>query len=81
MLSATFQGPYKIEALETDIPSPGDGEGLVKVYASGICGSDLAIVSGQHPRAKPPLVIGHEFAGEVVSLGGEIQANFRPETG
>ena len=77
MLSATFQGPYKIEALETDIPSPGDGEVLVKVYASGICGSDLAIVSGQHPRAKPPLVIGHEFAGEVVSLGGGDTGEFQ----
>jgi (R,R)-butanediol dehydrogenase / meso-butanediol dehydrogenase / diacetyl reductase len=77
MLSATFIGPYEIEARETEIPVPGHGEVLLKVYASGICGSDLAIVSGQHPRAKPPLVIGHEFSGAVTSLGAGPTGDFQ----
>ena len=68
MLAATYLDAYKIEALETPIPKPGKNEALIKVFSCGICGSDLAIVSGKHPRAKPPLVIGHEFAGEVVEL-------------
>lgn len=69
MKAATYLEPYRIEAQEAPVPTPGTGEALVKIYASGVCGSDLAIVSGRHPRATPPLIIGHEFAGEVVDVG------------
>ena len=53
---------------EREIPVPGDGEVLVRVRACGVCGSDIPRVyeTGAH---KMPLVIGHEFSGEVVSLG------------
>lgn len=68
MLAATYLDAYKIEVLETPIPKPGENEALIRVFSSGVCGSDLAIISGKHPRAKPPLIIGHEFAGEVVEL-------------
>ncbi|WP_313200203.1 alcohol dehydrogenase catalytic domain-containing protein [Rhizobium sp.] len=48
-----------------DLESP-QGEGaLVAVEACGICGTDLTIFAGKHPRSKPPLVIGHEFVGRV----------------
>lgn len=53
-----------------DIPEPAkiSSETLVRVRYAGICGSDLTIVSGKHPRAKAPLVLGHEFVGIVESL-------------
>ena len=46
-------------------PTAGEGEVLIKVAYSGICGSDLFIYSGAHPRAKAPLVPGHEFSGTI----------------
>lgn len=59
----------------TDEPEPhaGDGEGLVRVTAVGICGSDLHWFEGGgigETRVERPLVLGHEFAGEI-ERGGE----------
>lgn len=49
--------------------SPATGESvIVKVGFAGICGSDLTIIAGKHPRAKSPLSLGHEFMGTVDSL-------------
>lgn len=54
-------GQFVVEDLE----SP-QGEGvLVEVEACGICGTDLTIFAGKHPRSKAPLVIGHEFVGRL----------------
>lgn len=53
---------------ETAEPVPQKGEGLVKVHYAGICGSDLTIVSGKHLTAQPPLILGHEFSGELVQI-------------
>ena len=55
-----------VRVQEMDVPKPGPGELLVKVVASGICGSD---VMEWYRRDKVPLVLGHEVAGEVVELG------------
>lgn len=52
-------------------PQPKKGEALVKVYYAGICGSDMHIYHGVHPRAKAPLIMRHEFCGQIVSLNGE----------
>lgn len=56
-------------ALENvDIPSYGDTEVLIKVKAVGICGSDLHILHDAVPYT-PPVIIGHEFSGEIVAAG------------
>jgi len=52
-------------------PQPGPGEALVKVEASGICGSDMHAYHGKDPRRVPPLILGHEVAGTVVAGPGE----------
>ena len=55
-----------------DVPQVGPGEVLVKITATSICGTDLHIYQWDPwaaSRVKPPLVFGHEFAGEVVQLG------------
>lgn len=46
-----------------DVPAPlaADGEVIVQARFSGLCGTDLHIVEGSHPRARFPLAIGHEF--------------------
>ena len=55
---------------EMPVPSIGSGELLVRVRASGICGSD---VMEWYRIRKAPLVLGHEIAGEVASLGAGIE--------
>jgi threonine 3-dehydrogenase len=60
------------ELTMVDVPQPGAGEALIKVKAASICGTDLHIYRWDPwaaSRIKPPLVFGHEFAGEVVKLG------------
>jgi threonine 3-dehydrogenase len=55
-----------------DVPEVGPGEVLVKVKATSICGTDVHIYQWDpwaRSRIKPPMVFGHEFAGEVVELG------------
>jgi threonine 3-dehydrogenase len=57
-----------------DVPVPGIGinDVLIRVHKTGICGTDLHIESWDPWAAKtinPPLVIGHEFVGEIVELG------------
>ena len=49
-------------------PVPGEGQVLVKVAASGICGSDMHAYHGHDPRRVPPLILGHEVAGTVVRI-------------
>lgn len=52
-------------------PSPRQGEALVKVAYGGICGTDMMIYAGKHPRAKAPLVMCHEFSGEIVEMAAD----------
>lgn len=57
------------EVAVEEVPRPRSGEGWVPVDVafSGICGTDLHICAGEHPRAEAPLVLGHEFVGTLHS--------------
>jgi len=68
MKALRYLNPHVLKTEEIDSPVCADGEALVRVHAAGICGSDMAIFTGKHPRAKPPLVMGHEFAGEILEI-------------
>ena len=62
-----------------DVPRPvcGASDVLIKVHYAGVCGTDLHIWewdSWASNRLKPPVVIGHEFAGEVAELGRDAEA-------
>lgn len=63
MKAIVYEGPNNL--VVKDIPEPNIPEGWakVKVSCAGICGTDLNIYAGTHPRAKAPLVMGHEFSG------------------
>src|SRR5229473_7007733 len=62
-----------------DLPEPtaGPGEVLIRVAACGICGSDVHGYDGSSGRRIPPLVMGHEAAGIVESVGANVN-NFAP---
>jgi L-iditol 2-dehydrogenase len=58
-----------------DVPEPGPpgrGEAVVRVAGVGICGSELEAFATRSPRRPPPLIMGHEFCGEVVAVGAEV---------
>ena len=70
MKAAVFQGNRRVEIEERPIPAIGDGEVLLRVRASGICGSDVHGFEGKIPDRRPAgLVMGHEACGEVVEAG------------
>ena len=61
-------------------PKPGINDVLIRVHRTGICGTDLHIYTWDAWAAKTiqvPLVIGHEFVGEIVEVGSNV-ADFRP---
>lgn len=68
-----FYEPEVMKLEEINIPQIADDEVLVKVKYCGICGSDISYYYGHSPLGtedgKGPLVLGHEFSGEVVELG------------
>lgn len=53
------------------VPRPAPGEVLVRVLATGICGSDVHGFTGETGRRKPGQVMGHETVGTVASIGNE----------
>lgn len=68
------------EVVYRDVPDPvpDSGECLVKIEASGICGSDMHAYHGKDPRRVPPLILGHEVVGTVTAgekLGQRVVIN------
>ncbi len=70
MRVAMYYNNKDVRIEEMAVPRIGPDELLVKVWASGICGSD---VLEWYRLAKAPLVLGHEIAGEIVEVGGSVQ--------
>src|SRR2546430_9523126 len=60
------------ELVERDIPEPGAGQVRVKVEACGICHSDFVVKEGLWPGLQYPRVPGHEVAGRIDAVGGNV---------
>lgn len=58
---------------EQEEPCPGADEVLIESLVGGICGSDIHTYEGRHPFRKPPVVLGHEMSGRVLTTGGEVE--------
>jgi threonine dehydrogenase-like Zn-dependent dehydrogenase len=74
MLAAFLPGNSTVELREVALPRPGIGQVLIRMRASGICGSDIHYIYHKHvgddPRSRyQGVVAGHEPAGEVIELG------------
>lgn len=66
-----YRKPLVVE--EWDKPEPGPGEVVVEIEMTGICYRDILTVDGFFPRAKPPLILGHEIAGRIVEVGEGVK--------
>jgi L-iditol 2-dehydrogenase len=71
MKVARYYAPEDLRIEEAGIPEPSRGELLLKVRNCATCGTDVKIYYHGHHHIRPPRVIGHEVAGEVVALGEE----------
>jgi L-iditol 2-dehydrogenase len=66
MRAVVYHGPMDVKVESVAVPACGDGELLVKVDACAVCGSDMKAYKSGNPRMRPPIVMGHEFAGVIV---------------
>ena len=67
-------GSGNVEVREVPVPEPGPGQVRIRVEAAGICGSDLHIYHGDIKfEVRPPVIMGHEFAGTIDRLGPGVQ--------
>lgn len=64
-------GKYGLVKSDCEIPMIKDDEVLVRVLATGICGTDFGIYKG-YREVEEGLIPGHEFIGEIVKLGSSV---------
>ena len=61
--TALVSAPGSIGVERQAVRERGEDDVIVRVAECGLCGSDLKMYSGKHPKLRPPLVLGHEFYG------------------
>ncbi len=72
MKAVTFQAPGEVRVEERADPELESGDGaVVRIEASGVCGSDLHIYHGR-VKIEPGFTLGHEFVGTVTAAGDEV---------
>jgi 2-desacetyl-2-hydroxyethyl bacteriochlorophyllide A dehydrogenase len=68
--------PGKVELTDTPMPSPAEGEVLLKIDYVGFCGSDLTTYLGKNPLVSYPRIPGHEVAATIVEKGSGVPAGY-----
>jgi L-iditol 2-dehydrogenase len=68
-----FYAPGDVRLEDAPEPEAGPGEVKIRVRACSMCGTDVKISTSGHLRIRPPRVMGHEIAGEVVGLGEGVE--------
>jgi L-iditol 2-dehydrogenase len=71
MKVARYYGRGDIRIEEMPVPEPGPGEAVIRIRASGICGSD---VMHWYREGRGPVVLGHEIGGEIAAVGEGVTA-------
>lgn len=67
------KGDGFVELREVEEPKPAPDEALIKVERAGICFTDIHILHGEFPKARPPFILGHEFSGIIRALGKDVK--------
>jgi len=82
MQALVWEGPRLMNMRDVPDPTPAPEEVLIRVAYSGICGSELGGYLGHNSLRIPPLIMGHEFAGQIVAMGEPAKAiNLRLDLG
>lgn len=73
-----MEKPWNIEISDMQMPEPKEGEALLRVKSAGICGSDIGAFRGTNGLVSYPRIIGHEIAGEVISIPENNKNGIKP---
>jgi 2-desacetyl-2-hydroxyethyl bacteriochlorophyllide A dehydrogenase len=73
MRAIVLDQPGSFRVADVPDPTPRAREVVVRVDCCGICGTDLHILDGEFPPTPYPITPGHEFAGQIVACGPEIE--------
>jgi (R,R)-butanediol dehydrogenase / meso-butanediol dehydrogenase / diacetyl reductase len=74
MRALVWEGAKRLEVRSLPAPAPRGGWSTVAPTYTGICGSDLHIFAGEHPRARPGAILGHEFVGRLCAPAADLPA-------
>jgi threonine dehydrogenase-like Zn-dependent dehydrogenase len=82
-VAAVLVAPEQFELQEFPLPAVGDDDGLLKVEAAGICGSDWAQFQGKSTGLPPvyPIIPGHEIVGRIHQVGQRAATRWGVEVG
>ena len=75
-LVKTKLGPDCMRYMDVPEPAPGENDLKVKIFACGICGTDIHLMHDTYP-SNPPIITGHEFSGVVAEVGANVK-DFKP---
>ena len=75
MRALVYTGVESLEMRDVPRPVAGVGQSLVRIHASGLCGSDMHAYLGHDERRPAPLILGHEAAGVVEGSGRRVTIN------
>lgn len=78
MKTVYMEKPWNIEISDVQMPKPKEGEALLRVKSAGICGSDIGAFRGTNGLVSYPRIIGHEIAGEVISIPENNKNGIKP---
>ena len=77
MKAVRYYGPTEpLRLVELEQPEPGSGEVVVRVHASGVCGTELHFLSGLLNLGVAPITLGHEVAGVVHEVGQGVDSRW-----
>ena len=74
MKALQYEGAKELRFIEIPIPEPKEDEVRIKVKAVAICGSDLNGYKGVNSLRVAPLIMGHEFSGEIDCCGENVKS-------
>ena len=80
MQAAVFYAPGDVRIEDDRIPTAGPGEVVVRIHRALTCGTDLKTFRRGHPTImqRVPTPFGHEFAGEIVAVGANVDDRWQP---
>jgi threonine dehydrogenase-like Zn-dependent dehydrogenase len=73
MKALVWEAPRQVVMRNQAEPIAARDEVVLRVMFAGICGSELSGYLGHNALRVPPLVMGHEFSGEIIALGDNVE--------